>query len=162
PGRLAVEGPQPEYVLREIAEGELQRGQSGGGRWYAHAVIPTNYPPKSEAQELKVELARGVTVKGKLITPDGKPATGVQVFSRLLTSARMLIKQETRPVPVPESGFEFHAVDPEKPYPVVFLDEKKEVGAIVSISGKQATAPLMVKPERCGKAIVRFVDKSGK
>src|SRR5262249_45668761 len=41
PGRLAVEGPQPEYVLREIAEGELQRGQSGGGRWYAHAVIPT-------------------------------------------------------------------------------------------------------------------------
>jgi beta-lactamase regulating signal transducer with metallopeptidase domain/protocatechuate 3,4-dioxygenase beta subunit len=161
-GHLVLEGPSPDYVPVVMGQNMLWNNKPGGGRWYAHAFVPLHTKSKSNPKEVAVKLRRGVTVHGRVIGPDGKPATGVQALTRLNVSARMFIKYEPRGMALPDSNFSFGSCDPKVPEPVVFLDEKNQVGALVQLSGKQAGKPLDVKLARCGSALARFVDVSGK
>jgi hypothetical protein len=162
PGHLLVKGPKADYIPVETTRKYLRDGKTGGERQYLHALIPINFKSGSGPQEISVKLRRGVTVRGTVLTPDGKPATKVQVLTRLNTSAPMII-EELRGEEVPPAGFVFHGCDPEKDYPAVFLDEKNEWGALVQISGKKDQGkPLTVKLQRCGSATARFLNKEGK
>jgi hypothetical protein len=162
PGYLLVKGPTTDYIPVETSQNQLFQGKPGGRRQYLHALVPINFKPSSEPQEVVVKLRRGVQVRGTVVTPDGKPATGVQVLTRLNTSAPMLI-EEVRGVNVPASGFVLGGCDPEKEYPAVFLDEKNQWGTMVQISAKKADGkPMTVKLQRCGSATVRFLDKEGR
>jgi beta-lactamase regulating signal transducer with metallopeptidase domain/protocatechuate 3,4-dioxygenase beta subunit len=161
-GHLVAEGPGPDYVVRAMGENFLNNNKPGGGRWYAHAFVPLDIPGKGAPREIDIRLRRGVTVRGRVVGPDGKPATGVQIVTRLNVSARLLIKYEARPLPLPTDRFAFSACDPDQPQPVVFLDEPHQAGAVVSLSGKEAGSPMTVRLARCGKAVARFVDGAGK
>jgi beta-lactamase regulating signal transducer with metallopeptidase domain/protocatechuate 3,4-dioxygenase beta subunit len=162
-GHLVVDGPHPDYVLEMKGRNVLNIGKPGGGQWYAHAFVPLDLKADSQPKEVTVRLHRGVTVTGKVVGPDGKPAPGVQMITRLNQSARMRIKYEVRGQPVPEGGFEFKGCDLEKAYPVVFLDEKNHAGAWAEVGGPKADGkPLTVRLAKCGSAVARFVDAQGK
>ncbi len=162
-GTLLVEGPAPDYVLMEIGQNQLFENKPGGARWYVHALLPLNLKQTDDPQEVAVQLRPGVTVKGTVAGPEGQTVSGVRMFSRLNTSAAMGIKYEVRPVPLPKAGFEFKGCDPEKPYPVIFLDEKNQWGTVVELSGKIADGnPMTVRLARCGSAVARFVNPEGK
>jgi hypothetical protein len=65
-------------------------------------------------------------------------------------------------VPVREGRFELRGCDPEKSYPVHFLDAKNKAGATVELSGKQAGEEVTVRLAPCGAATTRLLDAAGK
>ena len=68
--------------------------------------------------------------------------------------------------PVPSvavlADFELRGCDPEKPYPVIFFQEKNGWGALVQVPGKQAGKPLEVRLQPCGAARARFLTADGR
>jgi hypothetical protein len=168
PGYLVVEGPGPEYVPRVLGQNQLiHHGKPGGGRWYAHAFVPLNFKAKSGPQEITVRLRRGVKVRGKVVGLDGKPPARVRMFTRLSTSARQTMKLNDKLAVigevVPPAGFQLPGCDPHRAYPVVFLDEKNQAGALVACGGRSSVRkPLTVRLSRCGAATVCFRDETGK
>src|SRR6202011_1169301 len=58
---------------------------------------------------------------------------------------------------------ELHGCDPERSYPVMFLDAKNRWGTVVEIPGKQAVGEtLTVRLASCGSATARFVNSQGR
>jgi RNA polymerase sigma factor (sigma-70 family) len=160
PGHLIVKAAKAEFVPVQDTLQRLSFGSPGGQPIFAHAIVPVDVSDGKDAQDVKISLRRGVAVKGKLIGPDGKPVGGAQVVSRLDTSASLMGFLEFRPSLVPPD-FRLTGCDPEKSYPVVFFQEKKNWGALVQVSGKAPVKPLVVRMEPCGAAKARFVTAAG-
>jgi RNA polymerase sigma factor (sigma-70 family) len=158
-GHLLVEGPAADYVPVEVSDNQLREGKPGGQRTYAHAVVPLDLAPKGEPPAIEVRLRRGVTVKGKVVGPEGQPVDKVLVFCRLNTCAPMTIKYEPRGMDAPGGAFTFNGCDPDRAYPAIFLDEKNGWGAVAEISaGQSGGKPLTIRLARCGSVVARFVD----
>ena len=104
-------------------------------------------------------MRRGVTVRGRLLDPAGKPVAQAQMVCRLhKTAVPSLFEVEVR-----GDQFALHGCDPGKDYPVYFLDWEHGWGATCTVAGKQADGdPVTVQLAPCGKAVVRFVDDEGK
>jgi RNA polymerase sigma factor (sigma-70 family) len=79
-GHLVVTGPSPDYTYRSVSEGELRAGKPGGPPRHFHAVLPLDLRAKGDPKEVKIELRRSVTIKGRLVGPDGKPVKDAVVF----------------------------------------------------------------------------------
>ncbi|HVK13569.1 MAG TPA: sigma-70 family RNA polymerase sigma factor, partial [Gemmataceae bacterium] len=74
PGHLLVKAPTPDFVHAEVSWREL-RGQSPGGKThFPDAVVPLRPVPGGPPPDLTVPLRRGVTVRGRVVGADGKPA----------------------------------------------------------------------------------------
>jgi RNA polymerase sigma factor (sigma-70 family) len=161
PGHLLIHAPAPDYILMEIGERMLSRGKEGGKRYYAHAVLPLDLKPATEAHELTATLKRAVTVKGRVVGPDGKPVAEAWMLSRLHVNP-LTSQWDWSPIPVRDGRFELHGCDAEKTYPVCFLDAKNKAGATVELSGKQAGEEVTVRLAPCGQATTRLLDGDGK
>jgi RNA polymerase sigma factor (sigma-70 family) len=159
-GHLRVHGPTSEYVLQERGQNQLDAGQPGGVRIYAHAFAPLELASGAEPRDLAVTLQRGVTVRGRLLGPDGKSVAEALLISRLHLSPGALYWRGF-PLRVQDGRFEVHGLDPEKSYPVYFLDPKQKLGATVELFGKQAGSEVTVRLAPCGAASVRVVDAGG-
>jgi hypothetical protein len=161
PGHLLIHGPTPDYVYSEIGERKLSAGKDGGARLYAHAIVPLDLKPGADPHTVTVSLKPAVTVKGRVLGPDGKPVAEALMLSRLHVNA---ISSEWNwfPITVRDGRFELHGCDPEKAVPVHFLDAKNKAGATVEISGKQAAEEVTVRLKPCGSASTRLVDGDGK
>jgi RNA polymerase sigma factor (sigma-70 family) len=163
PGHLLIHGPTPDYIYAEIGGAGLFQGQgkAGGERYYAHAIVPLDLKPGAEAHDLAATLRRAVTVKGRVLGPDGKPVAEALMLSRLGVDS---VSSYWRgfPVIVRDGRFELHGCDPEKTYPVSFLDTKNKAGATVELSGKQAGEEVTVRLAPCGQATTRLLDGDGK
>ncbi len=164
-GTLIVLGPSEDFVLRETSEGMIREGQPGGRRWYAHAFIDCDLKSGSDSREVNVVLRRGMTVKARVVGPDGQPVREAQVFSRTITL----------PQPIPWRSWsgryhgdvrngrcEFHGLAEGVELPAFFLDPKRQIGARVQVSSKAAGGPLTVALEPCGTASARLIDPAGK
>jgi RNA polymerase sigma factor (sigma-70 family) len=160
PGHLVVKGPTPAYVPVEIGRRQLDENKPGGVRHFAHGLLRTDFKPDDGPRAVELTLRRGAPVRGTLTGPDGAAVTGAAMLTRLSTSAPMRI-EEVRGVTLPGAAFELPGCDPDRAYPVVFLHEKKRLGALVQVSGKQTGTPLAVRLQPCGAAKVRFLDKEG-
>jgi RNA polymerase sigma factor (sigma-70 family) len=156
PGHLLVNGRTLDYIHEEIGANVLYNGKPGGLRHYAHGIIKLDIPAKTKTKEVKAALRRGVTVKGRLLGPDGKPVARALMFCRLNVSGLSLFWRF--PVAVRDGRFELHGCDPKQSYPVQFLDPKNKWGKVATLSGKQAGQTVTVRLERCGRARVRFVN----
>ncbi len=129
--RLLVTGPNPDYVYRTITEQELLTGKVGGEVRHFHAVLPLGLRAKDGPKEVKVELRRAITVKGRIVGPDGKPVPSAElaVPSELAPPPdwryleRSLL-ETTRVSTVMATGgtFELANCDPEKTYRIFVLD----------------------------------------
>jgi protocatechuate 3,4-dioxygenase beta subunit len=162
PGHLLVKGPTVDYLHEEISSRKLH-GIRSAGDWlnYPDALVALNLKPMPAPQELKVTLRRGVTVRGKVVGPDGKPVAEAQLVCRTyIPTGFNLNGVHFRKVK--DGWFDLPGCDPEKSVPVFFLDVKNRLGAMVEMSGKQAAKPVTVRLQPCGTAKVRFVDGKGK
>ncbi len=131
PSRLVVTGPEPNYVYQTITEQELQTGKPGGEVRCFHAVVPLDVSAKDGPKEVKVELRRAVTVKGRVVGPDGKPVPSAEIAvpSELAPPPEWRYFQqspveETHPARVmaADGKFVLENCDPEKTYRVFVLD----------------------------------------
>src|SRR5262249_31477821 len=124
------------------------------------AFLKLDIPAKIETKDVAVTLRRGVTVKGRVTGPDGKPvARGVLICRLNIATYNMSCGSPTLFL---DGKFEVPGVDPGKSYPLSFLDPKNQTGATVTISGKQAGETVEVKLAPCGKATARFLGSDGK
>src|SRR5262249_38116346 len=123
PGHLLVQGPTGHHIHQEIGTNHLDAGWRGGERLYPDGLGPLDLKPGTGADEVKVTLRRGVTVKGRLVGPDGTSP----VKSMALLVCRLQVHPRTHEFMGPSSPvlggrFELHGLDPGKSYPVCFLD----------------------------------------
>jgi RNA polymerase sigma factor (sigma-70 family) len=186
-GPLTVNGPTDDYVPQVIGSAEILGGLKGGDRIFYHAIVPLGLKPGDKEKELPVVLRRGVTIKGTLVGPDGKPVKDATLF---VSEYRPPHEKFLHPVRVREDRFELPGSDPDRTYRLVFVEHpggvgltmgvealntygqlllpallgpQNKLGAVVEVSAKKAAAePVEVRLAPCGKAKVRFVDGDGK
>jgi RNA polymerase sigma factor (sigma-70 family) len=163
PAHLLVNGPTADYVHTEIRTEKLQGlGFRPQRRNYADGIVELNYKPGAPPQKVEVKLRRGVTVSGKVLTPDGKPVAKAQMICHSYIPYGHDL-YHVFPLPVDQGKFELPGCDPEKAMPVYFLDAENQFGATAILSGKDvgARAPT-VKLQVCGSATARFLNGEGK
>jgi hypothetical protein len=161
PGHLLINGPTLDYLHDEILTTKLYgQGVRPQRRYYADAVVALNTRPATAAPALAVKLRRGVTVSGKLLTPDGKPVAKAQLLCQsYIPYGHHLNGVPT--MPVGAGAFELPGYDLERPLPVFFLDAANQHGAVVKFTAKDTDGRAVVKLQRCGTATARFVDAKG-
>jgi RNA polymerase sigma factor (sigma-70 family) len=157
PGYLTVEGPDPDYVLRENGGyGRLYSGKRDGQPWQSHGFAALDLKAGAKPAEVAVTLHKGVTLKGEVTGPEGQTVSALQVFCRLEGFG-------THPVKVRGGRFELHGCDPEASVRVMFFDAKNQWGNTVELSARKANEkPTRVRLQPCGSARVRFLDAEGK
>src|SRR5207244_1660383 len=136
PGHLLVQGGTPDYLQREVyydyssgrilnSPGDDPNIVANGGRWRVNGLAALNSKRGAEPPEIKITLRRGVTVKGRLVGPDGKPVAKAKMLCRLAVASTVGYAG-LYPVDVSEGRFELPGCDPDKTYPVYFLDAKNQ------------------------------------
>src|SRR5262245_55972 len=172
PGNLLVQGGTPDSLQREVyydyssgrmvdSPGDDPNIVANGGRWRINGVAALNLKRGAEPVEIKITLRRGVTVKGRLVGPEGKSVTKAKMLCRLAVASTVGYSG-LYPVDVRDGQFELPGCDPEKTYPIYFLDAKSQWGAMVEIAGKQASGePVTVRLAPCGSATVSFLNRNG-
>jgi RNA polymerase sigma factor (sigma-70 family) len=157
PGFLTVEGPSPDYVLRENGGYKrLDSGKRGGQPWWSHGFAALDLKAGARPPEVAVTLHKGITLQGEVTGPEGQAVSDLQVFCRLEGFA-------TRPVRVRGGRFELHGCGPEGGVRVMLFDAKNRWGNTVEMSARKADGgPVRVRLRPCGSARVRFLDGEGK
>jgi hypothetical protein len=140
----------------------LSVGKDGGQWFYPNALVALDLKPQTAAHEAAVTLRRGITVRGRLLDPDGKPVAAAQVFYR--GHVRYGYAAEQGPTLEASAGeFELPGLDPDRPQPVHFVDAKNQLGAVVELPPRKGgKGPVTVRLQRCGTAVFRPVDRDGK
>jgi len=162
---LTTAGGSGHLTVKAEADFAPVEAKVPAGRLVAHAIVPVDFKGGADPKPMEIMLRRGAVVKGKLTGPDGQPAQGAVLISRLMVNRSMnALVQSPSPVPtVPVSAdFELTGCHPDKPYPVIFFQEQKGWGALVPISGKQAGKPMDVRLQPCGAAKARFLTAEGR
>jgi hypothetical protein len=163
PGHLLIDGPTPDYLRTEIGNKKLYGVEVGPNRRnYVDGLLPLNLKPQQGPHEVQIVLRRGVTLRGKVVGPDGKPVTrGVLVSRAYLPGGMDFNKTSTKALQ--DGRFELPGCDPDKPVEVFFYDAKGPFGAVVELSAQHAARqPVTVRLQPCGTATARFVDMKGK
>jgi RNA polymerase sigma factor (sigma-70 family) len=139
PGRLAVTGPNPDYAYQTVSDQELQTGKPGGLPNHYHAVLPLDLAAKDDTKEVKVELCRAVTIKGRVVGPDGKPVNDAVVFvpgelapspARGLIAPGLPLDARAAAVAARDGAFELTNCDPDKTYRVFVLSGRAEARSL--------------------------------
>jgi hypothetical protein len=162
-GTLLIHGPTPDYIAQVVGSEALNSGEPkpGGIRNYVGAALHLDLPPDAPTQEVTATLRRGVTVKGRVLDPQGRSLQEVLMLSRQYVASE---SPEWRAWPIIVRGgeFELPGCDPEKGTTTYFLDPGHQWGASVELSGRSTEQPVVVRLHPCGSASVRFVDFQGK
>jgi RNA polymerase sigma factor (sigma-70 family) len=185
-GPLTVNGPTPDFIPQVIGSAETLSDLKGGDRIYYHAVVPLGLKPGDKDKELPVVLRRGVTMKGRVVGPDGKPVKHALLF---VGEYRPPHEKFLHPVLARDGNFELPGCDPDRSYRLVVVDHAWltpvmgvealntygqlwlnqllgahiKLGATVEVSAKKAAAePVDVRLAPSGSVKLRFVDGDGK
>jgi len=162
-GHVMVLGPTLNYIPQQIAGGKLfGSGHPGGWRFYAHAIIAYDVKAGESVHELTATLRPGKTLRGRLAGPAGEPVQDAVVLTRQQLDPINLTWQPYNFIQTRAGRFELPGFDPEKAAPVYFLDADHEWGAVVELSGNQASEEHRVQLRPCGQAKMRFVGPDGK
>jgi RNA polymerase sigma factor (sigma-70 family) len=188
-GRLMVTHPNGEFISQIVGSAGGSLDKPVGDPSYYHAVVAVDVKAGDKEKEVPVRLRRGVTVKGRLVGPDGKPINGAVLF--VGGHHRPRAQLTMHPVFVRDGAFEVRGLDPDRKYQFLFLEHPKmpelvlipeggpqsygqlwlhellggkdKRGAAVEVSPKKAAEePSVVHLAPCGSAKLRFVDAAGK
>jgi hypothetical protein len=164
-GHLLVFGPTEDYIVEEIGSNRLYDQGPGGMRYRAHAIIPYEARAGGPPSEVAATLRPGVTIKGRVEGPDGRPIK----LGLLLTTLPTEVTEATdgtwdgASLPIRDGRFELRGLDPGGSTRVSIIDYPGyERGATVEVSGRQAGKELAIRLQPCGRAKARFVGPDGK
>jgi hypothetical protein len=161
PGHLLVLGPTPDFVHVETTDGDLDEGAPGYHRSYPDALVALDLKPGAGPHEVKPTLRRGVTIRGRVVGPDGKPVARATLVCRSYQPTAYYYRQDF--LPVRDGAFELPGCDPDKPSTVYVIDTEHNTGATAELSaGEAARGPVTVRLAPCGSVSFRVVDPSGK
>jgi hypothetical protein len=162
PGYLLVQGPSLDYVHTEFSRGEQLFGKPGLEREYYDAVTKINLKPDERPQPLTIALQRGVTLRRKVVRPDGAPAAGI-AFARSYLEFESRISAANAAVVVDDGVFELPGFDTKQPSPIYVVDFEHHCGGVVKPKPSEIdTASPPIRLEACGTAKVRFLNSKGK
>lgn len=162
PGSLLIIGPDRDFVHLEVDERMVREGRPGGSRICPNGFAELDVAPGDAGKDVAVSLRRGVTVKGRIVGPEGQTIAKALVLTRANVSETLGF-EGIFPVDAVDGLFELHGLDPAKSFPILCLDPDHEWGAKVEIAGSQAGKdPVTVRLAPCGSARVRVVDRAGK
>jgi RNA polymerase sigma factor (sigma-70 family) len=161
-GYLLARGPTAGYLHVETTLWGLgQTVMNPAYRRYPDAVVALDTKPGADPQELTVELRRGITVRGRLLDPDGRPVSRARLVCRWYLPVEYCHFYQ-HGLEVREGRFELPGCDPETPQPAFVYDEDTTSGATVLMGGRQMSdGPVTVGLEPCGSAQARFLDGQG-
>jgi hypothetical protein len=166
PGYVFVRALGDEYVLQELGGRMLELGESGGRRAYSHAFRSLNLKQGMVDQRVDLVIRSGATVTGRVVGADGQLVPDAWIFSRsILDPRRGAFRYWTprRHSKAHKGTFEVCGLDSDTDVPLYFLDPKRKLGVVFSLSGKAAASePVTVQLEACGAAQIRVVDPDGK
>jgi RNA polymerase sigma factor (sigma-70 family) len=134
PGHLLVMGPSPHYLTRPVGNNELYFGKPGGFARFYHGVVPLN-PKDGVDKEVSVTLRRGVTLRGQVVGPDGKPVPeGIVIGGGLLAPFQDDFPAEhettSRDHRFHDGRFELPGCEPDKTYRLLFLSGSASAGGL--------------------------------
>jgi RNA polymerase sigma factor (sigma-70 family) len=159
PGHLLVKAPTADFLHVETSYHALESGKPGGQRCYPDALLPLDLKPGAAPTVVAVRLRRGVTIRGRVLDPEGKPANGVAMCRSYLPFGlffghNILI--------VRDGTFRLPGHDPDRPARVYFLDADRQRGEVLDLpAGGPKGGEVTVRLAPCGSARVRFVDEKG-
>ncbi|HTU23026.1 MAG TPA: sigma-70 family RNA polymerase sigma factor [Gemmataceae bacterium] len=187
PARLLVTAPTPDYIAQPIGSALLHLDKPGGDALYYHAVATLNLKKDEKQKEMSFTLRRGVTLKGTVVDPDGKPVKDAVL---LVGHFRPPWEKALSPIEIHDGHWQLRGCDPERTYHVLFLATpdkpqlvltgegvgsngglmvpqltglKVKFGATLEVSAKDAgKEPLEVRLKPTGSARLHMVDAQGK
>jgi RNA polymerase sigma factor (sigma-70 family) len=155
-GFLLVHEASGDYVMEEWT-GRV-RGYSGP--LLANRVLAVDAASGSQVREVGVILRRGVRIAGRIVGPDGEPAADGAWICRGRTCPEE--PGEGQPQPYWNGRFIVRGCVPGRIYPLLFLDTRRRLGALVELPAAADGKPVEVRLQPCGQAEVRFVDARGR
>jgi hypothetical protein len=169
PVRLTAYGPTHEYQAQALRYwGLLEKAPERWGwsepfpteRWsYAHAQAEMDAPRAEKQAELQLRLARGETVAGRVVGPDGELIkTAVLLCGEKVSP---LQNATVQPLPVRDGRYKLPGCAAGRVYPVLLLDAANGWGAAVDLTVGRGAGP-EVRLARCGSVRVRLVDNRGR
>jgi hypothetical protein len=135
PGHLLVMGPTPNYVTRPVGNNELWYGKPGGYPRHYHAFLALDARGGKAPREVRLTLRRGVTLRGEVTGPDGKPVEeGIVLGSGLVSPTLHAFPEEHETTSTSHrfhaSRFELDGCDPDRTYRLLFLSGEAGVGGL--------------------------------
>jgi hypothetical protein len=164
-GHLLVKAPSPDFVSRYVTWGDLQYGKPGAFWYVVEGLARIDPQPGMDQIELTIPLHRGLTVRGSVLDPQGKPvpraALLTPAYPRLTFTHSVPTTGWSRPAI--DGRFELPGCDPNQPRRVYILNAARQWGAAVDVDPVTARRePPVVRLLPCGWASARFVDQQGK
>jgi RNA polymerase sigma factor (sigma-70 family) len=166
-GSLLVKGPTRDFVLQKLDTKLLSLGKPGGAPLYAGGFTALNLKAGADPREANLTLRRGVTVRGRVLDPDGKPVQRAVLYHA--THLRdngdwaYYFHYALEPVAVKDGQFELTGCDPKAKFPVCVLDCKNQTGGRAMFSVADAKEePTTIRLQPCGRAALRYVGDDGK
>jgi RNA polymerase sigma factor (sigma-70 family) len=166
PGTLFVTGPSDDYVLEAFGRLMFNNARPAVPLTYSHANEAIDFTPGLEIIDVPLTLRMGMTVKGTVLGPDGRPLRDAWILSHMIirpgTGARDW-HGGYHNTSGRDGHFEVHGLGPDASINVHFLDPQRKLGATAVFSGKSAAAGLFdVRLGPCGSARARIVGAAGK
>ena len=120
-----------------------------------HAYKIIDVPADARSFHVDLELTRGLSRKGRLVDPDGRPVAGAQCYGL----SRHLGRMKT----LADDTFEVVGLEPDRPRQVIFAHKGRRLVGSVIIKGEDSAgaAPLVVQLDRPGSIKGRLVDEDG-
>jgi protocatechuate 3,4-dioxygenase beta subunit len=126
-----------------------------------HGAVKINPGPTATELRCELVLEPGLSIRGKLVDPDGRPVTGAKVFGLNSTATSGLMAE-----PPVLDGAEFTAIglDPDHPRLAWFLNRQRTLGRTMMLPGPDAQPgrdPITVTLQPCGTLLGRVLDADG-
>jgi hypothetical protein len=166
PGTLFATGPCDDYVLEAFGKSIVSNARPTVRLTYWHANMAVDFTPGVESIDVPLTLRMGMTVKGTVLGPDGRPFRDAWILSHMIlrpgTGARVS-HGGYHNTSGRDGHFEVHGLAPDASVAVHFLDPQRKLGATAVFSGRSAAAGLFdVRLGPCGSARARIVGAGGK
>ncbi len=126
PGILAVETTDRNY-MRVAVDADVP-----GGRAYPQGVVSIDVPKDGDPPAAEVLVRKGVTLRVRVLDPDGKPARGIVGTCEGIDAKHMDVWNQGQPFA--DGVFKMPGADPSRTYRVYFLHPERKLGAVVDLN----------------------------
>ena len=162
PGYLVAKAPDSSYVSRQITHGELLWDKPGGYFVNVESAKSINPEPNAETTDVVMDMKPGITIRGRVEGPDGRPITRVKMLSASFTRVQSVYWTSRRELLAVDGNFELPGCDPTESRTIFLLDAKAQLGATAILNPRNhKDKPPVIRLVPCGSATVQLVDKQG-